>query len=383
MNEIQSNRLKLYRLLRKFSNEKAIAKDIVVIDKVLKALKDDKSKHFVSFSKDGHITYAANKEAKLDKEKRISTTIGRYFRRNLQITGTEFNDTSLARFTEFMTEKMIDAKDKVKILTGKDLKRFYVEVAPVKCSSCMVGNNNADKISFFADNPERIALAVSDDHSTRALIFTGDNGKRIMSRIYGRKYVEMKAWATKNKILVRESLPHASKALKNFRVTVNYKQRIFPSVDNFGYAMIDSLDRKKKQGTIILSADTSFGNITLHSGAGGYTEVPMCVSCNKNLRGDYNYHNIKGKQYCNKCVVKLYAVCHCCNVFTKKTQLITVENKILSALNIKKVCKMCFDNKQCENLTCTICKKFFNRANCIQSSRDYDKCICLSCIKKI
>jgi hypothetical protein len=167
------NRVRLYRFLNEF--EKAHPNTANIIRVKLKK----KSSQRAAYCSDQSMVYFENNNI----DKMVKTTFGRYVRRQLCISEKDLSDTILDTMSKFLKLKIIETlgtKNKINLLSGKDLLAFYKNS---KITSCMSGPANQDKIAFYADNSDRVFLATSE--TARGLVFVADDGTRILSSVYG------------------------------------------------------------------------------------------------------------------------------------------------------------------------------------------------------
>jgi len=400
LNEITKNRLKLYGILKQYKKT-ALDHEAAVVGDIIEQIKKDDNKHFLSFEPNGTVTYASSAALKYEKDKRVKTTIGRYVRRQMNVPATKLGDTSLSRFSDFVNQKIMeaDADKDINILSGKDIQDFYLE-AHKNCSSCMTGAYHSNRIKFYADNPDKIKLVTTRDKRGRALLWVTDTGEKVLDRIYGAGINTIIAWANRHKVLYlyrndpKTGLNKDIEKIRKLKVTVQYKTRCFPSIDNFRYGKIKDVKNIKSSDTIVITANPMFGNVILTSGTGGFSIVPQCENCGESLNNG-SYYTPKNILHCKKCFDKKYARCNICGVEQEKENMRNVKNKLQNILGITSVCKVC-NNKQKKDVNynylyeCLSCRKTFRLQDkcipCNYFGRDrrysnYRWCVCFKCIK--
>jgi hypothetical protein len=358
MHEISKNRIRLHSLLKKFYKENKNPELLNLINDI----KKNKNNHFLSFNKEGKITYAKNIEDKYIESKRINTTIGRYTRRHLK--NKNLDDDTLSKLNDFLIRNVCNLFD-FELLSGKDLLIAYKNFK-YPADSCMTGVKNQSKIQFYADNPNKVFLLTNKNKDTRALVFIADDGTKVLNRVYGKNTNKLLAYAKKNNII-----PFVlSKCSK--KITLKYKKKIFPSVDNFCYAQLDSeLKNINESGKIILSNNPNFGNAILASLYGSFILKPKCNICKKTAKENHIY--------CNKCLKKHFFNCSCCRINIKKNnknyRIIKISDNFKLIL-----CKFCYRNSFNKDYYCNNCKKYISL---IEKITYCNRVYCLNCVNKL
>lgn len=126
----------------------------------------------------------------------------------------------------------------IKILTGEDVTNTYKYPSKYTFSS-MSGERLGEYTRFYEDNPDKVGLVTTYDNkgdmTTRALLWTCDDGSKMLDYIYGmRGYgVKLLKWADKNNIDVVYDLKHLD--YKKYKITMKIKRNAFPFIDTFGY----------------------------------------------------------------------------------------------------------------------------------------------------
>jgi hypothetical protein len=165
------------------------------------------------------------------------------------------------------------------VLVGPAVMDFYINPGEGSASS-MTGNERGIFTKFYADNPYKVALIVSKDRNARALMWTCDDGMRVLDQIYGPKYqsIAVMHWAYYNNTYLLNTLP--LKKGKELRVTMDIKDDKFPYVDNFQFGQINWNERK-----VILSLNyNKTTNVQLSSHEGLIYNFVNNKECNYNIK---------------------------------------------------------------------------------------------------
>lgn len=163
--------------------------------------------HFLSIvnNSDFTISYALNEDSKLDENKRIKTTFGRYVRRMLNVSIYCVSDYELSTFVNDLaiiaSKKKCDFDKGLKIYVGNDLLIKMEEFEDGSCKSCMTkwkANDPKNPLRLYKENPNKVGLLVHTENNKvvgRALIWRTDNGSFVIDRIYGKNY-KINAWCS-------------------------------------------------------------------------------------------------------------------------------------------------------------------------------------------
>jgi hypothetical protein len=411
--QITIDRLRLFGALKRFKKS-LNTEEAVIIDKIINDIKEDKKNHYLSISQEdiNKVSYANSKLDKVNNNKRIKTTIGRYIRRKMNIKEDQLSDTTLSKLSEFVSIAVGEKREKkkeyinenIKILKGKDIVEFYKDT-DYTLHTCMTGAKKSHLIDFYAINPDKVSLITASykrgknvEQLARAILWKTDNGDLVLDRIYpdnGNAYNMIKSWAKANNI---------KNPNKKHRITLNH-DCVFPYLDKFKYGEIDENSyqtRRKsyvssrtilnKSGSIILSIDPKFGNAQIKDQNGGFTPIIRCNKCGKIL-DKYrrirviNSKNIK-KYFCETCAKKTCIRCSSCNNFHLKNESLELKNDYLTKAYNKiypygiHFCYNCFNKGN--KIICSICKKYNKKINCVVI-RNYlipnNLIICVDCLK--
>ena len=327
---------------------------------VYNLLKTNKNKQFVTLdpnSADFAISYAKDVTAPFEVKRRVITTLGRYVRRQFQITIDVLPDTALDDFTNKANAylKLEKDRDAFKVLSGTDIMDYYRDHTGF--GSCMEGANYY-RVEIYALNPERVQL-LTYKNDGRALIWTCDDGTKYMDRIYGNNKVNalLELWAKDNGYVT--TFRNSAKLMK---VTMNYRTYL-PSIDTFHNVVWDHPNKKffaynmsqSNPNTMIVGLN----NPTVP----GVTAV-KCKKCNICVPDEDRYKTKSGKPICTNCR-KLMKVCKSCEK----------EDADIGSLELCVECEKKLTRK-CANVDC---KKSCIKSNMIKMKRPKAIKVCFVC----
>jgi hypothetical protein len=245
MHPISSDRIRLLGAIRGIEKES----DNQIVKKILKDIKDDDKNHFLSICQitPNKVAFAQSKDFKFSQ--RVSTTLSRYIRRQLNISDKQMSDFELQNFSTSVTSRIMKKKsfkDVIKILRGQDILDFYVE-ANAKTPSCMTGANNTNKIRMYAENPNKICLVTSQNVG-RALLWIGDDGTKFLDFIYPGTFAPsgklIEDWVKNRGYHYRTgpycNLPESQKPL--IKVTVKTTEQ-YPRLDTLYNVILDEANK--------------------------------------------------------------------------------------------------------------------------------------------
>lgn len=129
----------------------------------------------------------------------------------------------------------------IEIVSGKDIVRHYKKESGGK--SCMTGIEQIPQTSFYAKHPSRVSLALVKEgtrYTARALLWTLDNGKQYLDRIYhinSSAYEVLDVFAILNGLQTHRHLPEFDEGIQITLGTKNLRQ-LFPFMDTFAYGVM-------------------------------------------------------------------------------------------------------------------------------------------------
>jgi len=184
--------------------------DGAALNKILEMIVTDPCDHFLSYSQEcsTSVSYADKPDHKFDNRRRRRTTLGRYIRRVLVIPENELSSAGLTLLTGKIFSTLADA-EAFQEVTGIGILEAYRDC--LGGGSCMTDEPEDDPfnpLQIYAHNPDKVALVLyrapdlpeNANGYARALLWTCDDGSRVLDRIYpdnrGVHVAAMRAWAT-------------------------------------------------------------------------------------------------------------------------------------------------------------------------------------------
>lgn len=226
-----------------------------VLARIIRRIRRDENGHFLSYSQEhpDKVSYAASPEHRFSNASRTYTTLGRYIRRSLGVSAEELSDDNLMHvtrdvFAHLDVVRYGDMNDRVQTFTGDKIVEVYRE--GVGYPTCITGNR-ADVTKVFAANPDKCSVLIyrsSDGKQSRALLWTLDDGRKFLDRIYpndGAHVNELVLWAGRNGILTRNdqfAQPSAIDKIghpEHLTVTVKHAETgLIPYLDTFRWGLL-------------------------------------------------------------------------------------------------------------------------------------------------
>jgi hypothetical protein len=322
------DRIKLIRALQRIDKTSLTGTrgEYSALCQLVDSIREDKNKHFVSFSQeDPHkISYADKPQHKYDNTKRYKTTIGRYIRKQLNISQPDFDESNwrdketirdnvLERLSYNLFGELADPNDlPIQIVCGSAITQAYED--EVGIDSCMTGSKS-HLVSLYEMNPDKVSMLIYDGDKARALIWTTDSGEKIVDRIYpndGSHTRAIRKWAKANGYDTREHNGAVDAETeyplldKQYYVTLKHRD-VFPYMDTFYWGHI------KADGTIIVSNMQIHGNdVVLQDTEGYYIGEVECVNCGRLVNDDDAYCDDDGNRYCGACWNNIFTDCEYC-----------------------------------------------------------------------
>lgn len=350
------NRLQLYRVLLSLQTIKGI--NTLILDRLLDYIRKDKDTTFISIMNNKCITLANHKKNKYNESKRVNTSLGRFIRRNLKTSEKEISIPTLSEFCHTLEAHLGMESHKIKIYSANDITKIYNDNTDIY--TCMTGHHSI-YTELYALNPDKVQLVVHSD-SARALLWTCDDGTKVLDRIYPNSspYVKkLLLWANSQGYLVRghNGIPssHYVELSDNSirHVTLRYKS-YFPYLDTFRFSKLINLN------TIILSNKKQNLSNTLGSTHGTLCFLRKCSICGNHYT---NYLIVKNKVVCPYCFKTFIKQCTICGKYFPPNS------------NFLPTCNKCTYRYV---RTCIICSKSFIRTKhgqkkCEVCLNDYNK----------
>ena len=313
----------------------------------------EKRKNFPAVEKEDKISFARDINDPFNLKKRVSTTVGRYVRRNLKIDVDKLPDTFLNKFLYvYLSALDVPSNKDIKILKGKSITNFYKKTT---IKSCMTGDN-ACQTELYALNPDKINLIVYKDRA-RALLWKCDKNRSVLDRIYpvGTKdEVQIVNWALNKGYFVSDINPNPDYndfQDKDYTITVKANKYI-PYMDTFMVLRAFKGKRLLKLG--VINSDIEYLDIdeqdAIERGFAPWIARMNCDECGGYIFGD-EILICDGHYFCESCKDNLVCFCKYC-----KKEFIFNEYNYDSNYNSEPP----FDNKTCLKCSYKLYKKCQN-----------------------
>lgn len=301
------------------------------IGRISKQIKENTLGDYLSLNEDLQVSYSKDKEDPFAANNRITTTLGRYVRRNLKIPPNIMPDFYLNDMLTYVNRELAVAKDEeVILLSGKDIQKFY---KTTKITSCMTGQKS-NLTELYAINPDKINLAVyivDGKVLARALFWHCDDGSKVLDRVYpdGSKNIyALINWARNKGYYTKY---YGLK--KKHKVTINVKN-VVPYLDTFIYAEPNMIDK----------------NITISNAK--LSKFHYLSDLLNRYAYDKYMKSVKISPW------EEISSCHYCGAMCKIDALKNISEELCSKKKDYKFCPRCFNE---HIIKCLGCKKQFLR----------------------
>jgi len=255
--------------------------------------------------------------------KKSEVSVGRFVRAILKKANLEFKDSDIEDFVyKYRAEvaKLGDVFSRFKLVKGEDIRKYYSHEKyetdkGTLGSSCMRYNRCQEYLDIYVMNPEQCNLVVlmSDDKDDsicgRAILWTDQDGKKIMDRIYTNRTQDeqlFKEFAKKNGFYYKRSQnmdedepfvsPEGEVEHLNTKILLSVNRyNSFPYMDSFKffYEGVNSyLTNSKRYGYDYQLTDTEGGYDNDGCELCGGEERVECPECEG--RGSFRCNNCGG-----------------------------------------------------------------------------------------
>lgn len=263
----------------------------------------------------GQVAYSPDGIAADDHKRRRKLTLGRYLSRQCGIEITADIERGINNIVaELMAALGPATGDEFTTLRGRDIVSAYRKA--VGLHSCMTGEENEEIADWFSHFPDKIGLVVWRETDGRALLWTTDDGRQLLDRVYAgnaqlarNRYAE---WCKTNGVRNCYRGQTLGDMLHDFDgcVTLGHKAvdgRLVPYLDTFKYASDAGKFYSSKQTDTQYCCDATDG-LTVCGGA-------ICECCENHVDQDDAYA-IEDGYVCNDCYCETYFTCEWCNEVT-------------------------------------------------------------------
>lgn len=393
MHKLLIDRVRLIRGLQAAQSNGFSEIEKATIASLIQSIRHDPHSHFLSYSQDEpfKVSYARQPAHQFDSTRRVRTTLGKYIRRQLGIQPAQLKDDLLDALCGYVFQLVQNEDadyDHFQFFSGEAITNAY-RTGP---GSCMSGSC-AHYTEFYAINPDKVQLMVYNRHLTigeqdmfmksRALLWTADDGRRMLDRIYisigGSRHNEgdccgklgaddecvcrkiirkYRRWALRHNVINRKSL------VDDFQITMRIEDYV-PYVDTLLYGSFTDYD------TIVISNRN--GTYTLQRTDGrrpddedsGY----LCTACDDHIDGD-DVHWAFDHPYCECCFYDRFFYCTHCGREERRDDSIIV--------NDERYCQTCADAlfKLCEDCSTYYSAEDLNKVH----TADGEALVCDTCL---
>lgn len=321
-----------------------------IVDNIFNLISKDEKSEFISLEDNNNISFAKKKEDIFNKNNRKTISFNSFIMDRMNI--------SVANPHELL-DKIIrdvyldDAFSNVLILNNFDIEKLFSKLGTSKLIE-------KSKLDFYVINSNKVSIVITTAF-VRAILWTCDDGTKILDKIYPRDKKDILLdWAQKNKIIAADI---SGIDIKPYKITMKYTYgpSKIPYQDTFKYGEIQNLELNKCN-TIILSADSDFGNVLLDSNVGALNRPGICDICKINSEKTI-ITSIFNKKYCPACLKVRFRKCNHCNDYNYIN-----ENSFIEPLTDNKdfiinggfICSTCIKNEKKDlEKECLSCKREF------------------------
>lgn len=330
--------------------------------------------HMLAFSSDEpktQVSYATKPDYKWDDKRRTRLTLGKYYRRQIEpaylAKGQDScSDETLQTLTAWVFATQAKPSD-FEIVKGEDITKAYKNA--VGAHSCMT-EDCANLVELYEVNPEKVGLAIfrGIEKNARALLWTTDDGTRVLDRIYPNDGPHVQAyytWAESQGFVTRDGNGYVDFGDPGLSDRTHHRITLrrppsgeYPYLDTFFYGEFVMRGGRK---FVVLSNDEEFGDKMFHDTCGGFRE--KCAECNCWAE----LHDDEGTGYCEECYHHVYARCDCCDHETLRDNVAEFDGGCW--------CDDCISKHTFECERCGVRYRNSNQARCDGDDRE----LCCSC----
>ena len=308
------------------------------------------------------------------------TTLARFLRRNISACSTNLvGDTSFNILCQNIITKIGSKNgwdDRLKLLQGQDIVEHY---KTTDSNSCMTGKNSIFT-ELYALNPDKVMLVVLDSFA-RALLWTCDDGTKVLDRIYpaGCQAInDMRQWASEQGYILRMNATGApyDKFMEGLtdnsakQITVKFS-KYFPYLDTFRFILsFDECDKtvvlsNKWSNRVAYIADHTDGVLPWEN----TEDTCICYCCDVRTPND-DISDIYGNHYCQRCYSENACTCEYCDEIVHCDDVRFINDNCC-------VCDSCLEEYYEE---CKHCEFIY----CVKNNRSNgESCVCTSCYREL
>lgn len=262
------NRVKLIRAMQ------SVAKQFPgKYDEIIKNIKDPKLSGFLTtFGDDiGKISFSRNKEDFRNEKFRQQSTLGKFIKRNLK--NIDLKDQEIDEFVNKTFAELSNEIPGLKEFEGEDIEKRYSKYSTTNdLKSCMAKETHTFLTKIYSINPQKVKLLEFFNGQNRALLWTTDDGTKVLDRVYPSQHKNNEAiicWAKKKGYKTRTNYDslntdhnRINELDKQYFITLSTQDiEALPYIDTFCYFKYN-----EENNTVLLS-NMSFNNssIALHA----------------------------------------------------------------------------------------------------------------------
>jgi hypothetical protein len=290
--------------------------------------------HFVDVSTEepGKVAYSPDGVARDDHKRRRKLAIGRYLSRQCGVEVNAEIDRGINAILAELLGESIETSDEFTVLRGDAITEAYVKV--VGSRSCMVGEENREITQWYSLFPDKIGLLVWRQTEGRALLWTLDDGRRALDRVYaGNRDLALpryRQWAIDNEacsiyerwagMALEFPFEHVASVTLGCRAVDG---RPVPYLDSLCYASDDG----------VFSSDNSDCRYTCQCTYGGMEDTESepeysCGDCGEGFHDCENLHSVNDgdREVCESCLQN-YLWCERCEQY-HNGEIVDVEGQM-------------------------------------------------------
>ena len=347
MNNLLTDRVKLIRALQACVKLHYLyhRDERTLVEAITRIRNDHDSFLSLSQDRDGRVSYSSKPENKFNNKRRVRTSLGRYFRRQLGIGCDSvygkagITDKNIAWIQSQIFAHTADISGSVVLVCGEEIRKVYD--SGFGGYTCMSGEDYGKYTQLYADNPDVVAMIKFDNGAqARALLWTTDDGVKVLDRIYpddgGAHIVAIRLWAEKQGYIIRgynhlpegDSIPLSDDGQR--RVTLR-DCGIYPYLDTFCFGTIED-------GHVCLSNVRKDGDHIFQGTDGKWLDGLTCCACDEDVSED-RVCTHSGDSYCEDCFSERFTYCDCCNAYYEADSVICCQE------DSRNYCELCTESE--------------------------------------
>jgi hypothetical protein len=266
-----------------------------------------------SFDDPRKISYAPSMDLVDNDRRRRCCAVSRFLKNAGRKAGACFTDTEADRIAYLIGTYFPDGYDyRFEVVSGMEIVGIYnIDECEAGFQSCMTGHS---AVKWYAANPDKVSLLViysNKSYRGRALLWTTDQGQRVLDRIYPSdkgpqiqaaiEYAKSQGWDYKERQTSEDG--ELASGRMDYTITMSAREPGlwvrhdgFPYIDTFKYTN----DNPDCEARITLCMEG--GSWTFDDTEGDYSpEAARCAACDEAVREDQEWHDGDDNVYCYEC----------------------------------------------------------------------------------